>query len=137
MQTKDCIDIHQDEYIAGIKKIYIPAERRRAPTSPLAKHENTQFKSVTQQLAWAVRSTMPIGSYDVSELQQHDATPTVSDMIKAYTLVGKLQAWSRAGVRLKFKKFKQTLRAPDGSNPKKTDLAAAMVHDVSVMRIDL
>ena len=78
-------------------------------------------------------STMPIGFYDVSELQQHDATPTVSDMIKANTLVvphvDKLQAWSQAGVRLKLK-FEQTLRAPDGSSPKKTDLAAAMTHDV-------
>ena len=100
MQTKDNIDVHQDEYIAAIKKIYIPAARRRAPTSLLAKHELTQYKSVVQQLAWVVRSTMPIGSYDVSELQQHDATPTVGDMIKANTLVGRLQAWSRDGIRL-------------------------------------
>ena len=37
IQTKDLIDVHQDEYIAEVKKIYILAARRRAPASPLAK----------------------------------------------------------------------------------------------------
>ena len=101
--VKGKITVDQFDYIKLIKPIYVPATRRKRPQAALTPQELTSFMSLTQQLAWPARSTVPTLAYDVSELQQKTSDAKVEDMIRANFVLREAVSHARAGDCLVFK----------------------------------
>jgi hypothetical protein len=83
VQTKEGIRVDQWSCLKGLKPVLVSKERRRNRDALLTPHEKTQFLSLTQQLAWPARVTLPDLNYLVSDLQQKTASATVVDLVKA------------------------------------------------------
>ena len=49
---------HRD-YVRGLKPIFPSAERRRNATAAVNPQEETQLRTLTAELAWPARCTMP------------------------------------------------------------------------------
>ena len=115
--------IDQVDYIQGIKANYIPAARRRTPTAKATDEERTKFKSLTQQLAWPARSTMPELCFSVSDLQQRAEELDVAGMVKANTTLRLAKQRVEAGHGIFYP------AGPADWSPK--DLCVLGVHDAS------
>ena len=117
------VKVDQWEYIKKIKSVFVPAKRRREPLSLLSAVERTAYQSLTQQLAWPARCSMPGLAFLVSELQQTGGTPTVKSLIRANFVLGEAQKMTRAGACLRFKRWPQ--------EELKQDKWIASIHDAS------
>eukprot|EP00971_Amphidinium_carterae_P352846 6492750-Amphidinium_carterae.1 len=82
----DRITVDNHEYVSKIEVVSLPRARRNAPESELTQEEKTQYLSITAQLAWAARVSMPQIAYDVSLAQQHSAGTTVRELISLNSL---------------------------------------------------
>ena len=102
---KDEIIVDQYEYVQKIKSVFVPQHRRRQPLSALSAVEKTAFQSLTQQLAWPARCTMPGLAFLVSELQQHGGTPSVKSLTRANFVLHEAQKMVRVGACLRFRKW--------------------------------
>jgi hypothetical protein len=102
-QTKEGIRVDQWSYLKSLKPVLVSKERRRNREALLTPHEKTQFLSLTQQLAWPARVTLPDLNYFVSDLQQRTASATVADLVKANWVLRHAQELGRKQRRLWFK----------------------------------
>ena len=100
----DMITVSQHEYVAAVKPIPVSAERKRNATASLTDSERTQYLSLTQQLSWPARTTMPGLCFAVSSLQQRTPLATVADLSKANWELRNAQTMSRSGAELRFKR---------------------------------
>ena len=121
--TPNEIKVDQFEYVKKIKTVFVPAIRRKMPNASLLPQEVTQLQSLTQQLAWPARTTMPGLAYLVSELQQKTSKATVSELVRANWVLRHAQEMARNGQCLKFRRFNKP--------PTPQDLAISFVHDAS------
>ena len=64
--------------------------------------EIAAFRILVAQLAWPARNSMPQISYDVSDLQQRSNYVTVGMLLKANTILRRVQGLVQQGVHLKF-----------------------------------
>eukprot|EP00971_Amphidinium_carterae_P178240 3535643-Amphidinium_carterae.1 len=103
--SMDQITVDNHEYVSKIETALVPRARRSASEALLTEQERTQYLSITAQLAWAARVSMPQISYDVSLAQQRSAGTTVKDLLSLNLLVRRAQAYCENGVRLTFKRM--------------------------------
>ena len=75
--------VDQPLYIKEIEPIYLPAHRRRDSQADATTEEVTKYKSLTQQLAWPARSSMPELCFDVSDLQQRAENLKIEQIARA------------------------------------------------------
>ncbi len=91
-------------YVAKITPITAPAARRKCKDALLTPQERTQYLSVTQQLSWPARTTMPGLCSRVSELQQKANRATVTDLLQANAVLKVVQQMARDGACVWFRK---------------------------------
>jgi hypothetical protein len=90
--------------VKKITPIVIPMVRRKLKEARLTPQEMTQYLSVTQQLSWPARTTLPGLNYLVSELQQKASKATVADLARCNWVLKQAQKMSREGACLWFRK---------------------------------
>ena len=98
------------------------SERKKLRDALLTPGERTQYLSLTQQLSWPARTTMPGLCYLVSELQQKTSNATVADLTRCNWVLRQAQEMSRNSCELRF------LRDPAW---KLEDLLLVVAHDAS------
>ena len=121
-QTKDMVVLDQHEYVRNVKPIPVSSERKKLRDALLTPGERTQYLSLTQQLSWPARTTMPGLCYLVSELQQKTSNATVADLTRCNWVLRQAQEMSRNSCELRF------LRDPAW---KLEDLLLVVAHDAS------
>merc|ERR1712012_1002763 len=77
------IEVDQHDYVRGIQRVKVNKDRRSQPASKLNLKELHDYISLTGQLAWPARETMPQLAYSVSDLQQKVSQATVGDLVHA------------------------------------------------------
>ena len=103
-QTQEGIRVQQWDYVSKITPITVPAVRRKCKDAPLTPQERTQYLSVTQQLSWPARTTMPGLCYRISELQQKANKATVNDLVQVNSVLKVAQQMGRDGTCVWFRK---------------------------------
>ncbi len=96
--------MQQWDYVAKVTPITVPAVRCKCKDAPLTPQERSQYPSVTQQLSWPARTTMPGLCYRVSELQQEAKKATLADLLQVNAALKVAQQVACDGVCLLFRK---------------------------------
>ena len=108
-----------------MQPVLIPKVRRQDPTAKLTSADTTQLMSLTQQLAWPARVSLPALNSLVSDLQQKTKNGTVAELSRANFVLREAKRMTREGHCLKFRKLDL------GRPVKLEDLAAVAAPDAS------
>ena len=111
----------QWDYLKKLTPIPIAHARRLNGAALLTPSERTQYLSLTAQLSWPARTTLPGLSFLVSDLQQRTAEAQVKDLVRANWILRKAQEMGRNGECLIFR----------GNNIPDDDVAIVGIHDAS------
>ena len=120
-QKPGSVQVDQFDYVKGLRPVPMTAARRKQREAKLTPQEVTQYLSITQQLAWPARTTMPRLAYLVSYLQQRTPEATVADLTRANWVLRQAQEMGRQGDCLMFKQMNLDLK----------DLLVVSAHDAS------
>ena len=96
------IEVDQHEYVKGLQRVHVSKERRTQPTSKLNHKELHDYRSLTGQLAWPARESMPQLAYSVSDLQQKVSQATVGDLVHANNVLNLAKKNVEDGQTLRF-----------------------------------
>ena len=85
-------------------------DRRSQPTSKLNLNELHDYRSLTGQLAWPARESMPQLAYSVSDLQQKVSQATVGDLVHANNVLNLAKKNVEDGQVLRFPVLPEEIR---------------------------
>ena len=94
------IEVDQHEYVKSLERVFVPESRRATPKAKLTPKELHDYRSITGQLAWPARETMPQIAYSVSDLQQKVAEATIGDLIHANNVLNQAKKNVEQGQKL-------------------------------------
>jgi len=120
-QSAEGIRVDQWDYLKKLTPIPIARARRQNGAALLTPSERTQYLSLTAQLSWPARTTLPGLSFLVSDLQQRTAEAQVKDLVRANWILRKAQEMGRHGECLIFR----------SNNIPDDDVAVVGIHDAS------
>jgi len=123
VQNSEGIRVDQWDYLKKLKPVPVAKARKQRADASLTPGERTQFLSLTAQLAWPARTTIPALAYLASDLQRRVADAKVSDLVRANWVLKKAQELGRAGDCLWFRR-----------NPLENQIMVLGVHDASFAR---
>ena len=117
-------------------------DRRSQPTSKLNLKELHDYRSLTGQLAWPARESMPQLAYSVSDLQQKVSQATVGDLVHANNVLNLAKKNVEEGQTLRFPVLPEDIRMemqhshdprPEQTPKKERAIGFGAIHDASFM----
>ena len=136
------IEVDQHDYVRGIQRVKVSKDRRSQPASKLNLKELHDYRSLTGQLAWPARETMPQLAYSVSDLQQKVSQATVGDLVHANNVLNLAKKNVEDGQTLRFPVLPENIRMemqhshdprPEQTPKKERAIGFGAIHDASFM----
>eukprot|EP00971_Amphidinium_carterae_P033188 653498-Amphidinium_carterae.1 len=102
-----CIEIDDCTYARGLSIIHLPRARKQQPEETPSEMEQSQYLSLTQQLVWLSRTTMPDLCYGVSRAQQRLSALSIQDLLDLDNLVRYAQKQAEDKVVITYTRLKE------------------------------
>ena len=136
------IEVDQHDYVKGLQRVVVSKERRSQPNAKLNHKELHDFRSLTGQLAWPARESMPQLAYSVSDLQQKVSEATVGDLVHVNNILNLAKKNVDDGQTLRFPILPDQVRMevqhshemkPEKTPKKERAIGFGAIHDASFM----
>ena len=86
-QPDGTVFVTMQTYLDDVKPIFITKTRRSTSDATVTGAEKTELMSLVGQLAWVARESLPQIAFDVSDLQQRFNVATVTELVRANTVL--------------------------------------------------